>query len=376
MQQELKGKNASEQMRVVRGYAIISKGDIPQKVDDNTFLIPSQNGNGNYTITKGKIWKCTCPDYSKRKKECKHIHATKFYLEFNKKVKVENKGIVKEKQRCPYCNSEDTIGCGKRRTKSGIKQRYQCHKCNRRFIEEKDFQRYKGNGKITTIVLDLYFKGISSRGIQDHLKQFYNLRLDHSNILRRIQKFSTIINDYVKTLKPELKEIWHHDEMKIQSGGKWKWLWNIMDDDTKFLITTQVSTRARVKDSRKFFASAKEQAKTEPEFLITDGRHSYKRAIKKEMPEANHILLTTIRDKRQNNNNIERLNGTIRDRIQSMRGFDNMRTAEIMTSAYRNYYNFIKPHLTIGGITPAIKAGIGVEMEGNRWMKLLKQSFQ
>jgi len=368
-------KTASEQMRVVRGYAIISKGDIPERVDENTFLIPSQNNNGKYTVTKGKKWKCTCPDFKDRKRDCKHIHATKFYLEFNQKVRVENAGIVSQKQSCPYCNNEDTVGCGKRRTKSGIKQRYKCNQCNRRFIEEKDFQRYKGNGKITTVILDLYFKGISSRGIQDHLKQFYDLKIDHSNILRRIQKFSIVINEYVKTLKPELKEIWHHDEMKIQAGGKWKWLWNIMDDDTKFLITTQVSTKARVKDSRKFFADAREQAQVEPEFLITDGRHSYKRAVKKEMPQTKHVFLTSITDKRQNNNNIERLNGTIRDRLQCMRGLQNMKSAEIMTSAFRNYYNFIKPHSTIGGITPALKAGIGVDMEGNRWMKLLKKSL-
>ena len=85
-------------------------------------------------------------------------------------------------------------------------------------------------------------------------------------------------------------------------------------------------------------------------------------------------MLTTIRDKRSNNNNIERLNGTIRDRLQSMRGLQNIKTAEIMTSAFRNYCNFIKPHSSIGGITPALKSGIGVDMEGNRWMALLMYS--
>ena len=101
---ELNGKNASEQMRLVRGYAIISKGDVPKKVDEKTFTIPSQNGNGEYTITKGNKWKCTCPDYKERKRDCKHIHAVKFYLDFNKRVKVENKGIVNQKPKCPYLN--------------------------------------------------------------------------------------------------------------------------------------------------------------------------------------------------------------------------------------------------------------------------------
>ena len=369
----LENKNASEQMRVVRGYAIISKGDVPKKVDEKTFTIPSQNGNGEYTITKGNKWKCTCPDYKERKMDCKHIHAVKFYLDFNKRVKVENKGIVNQKPKCPYCNCEDTIGYGKRHG-NRIKQKYMCKGCNRQFIEEKDFERYKGNGKVTTAILDLYFKGVSLRGVQDHLLQFYDLKLDHSNILRRIQKYSIIINDYVKTLKPELKQIWHHDEMKISAGGKWKWLWNIMDEDTKFLITTQVSTRARIRDTRKFFASARDIAQKEPEFLITDGRHSYNRAIVKELPNTSHVRLVSITDKRTNNNNIERLNGSVQDRLKTMRGMHSEETAEIMTSAFRNYYNFIRPHSSIG-TTPALKAGIGIEMQGNRWMALLKKSL-
>jgi len=106
-------KNASEKMREVRGYAIISKGDTPKKIGKDTFIIPSQNGNGEYTVTmKGKPT-CTCPDFEKRQKECKHIHAVKFYLDFNRKVKTENKGIVSEKQSCPYCKSVNTVGCGK-----------------------------------------------------------------------------------------------------------------------------------------------------------------------------------------------------------------------------------------------------------------------
>ncbi|GAG11162.1 unnamed protein product, partial [marine sediment metagenome] len=154
-------KKPSEQMREVRVYAIISKGDTPKQINKETFEVPSQNDNGIYTITKNGGWKCTCPDFEKRHKDCKHIHSVKFYLEFNKKVKTENKGIVSEKQSCPYCKGVNTVGCGKRHTKSGQKQRYQCNDCNRKFIENKDYERYKGNSKTTSLILDLYFKGIS-----------------------------------------------------------------------------------------------------------------------------------------------------------------------------------------------------------------------
>lgn len=64
-----------------------------------------------------------------------------------------------------------------------------------------------------------------------------------------------------------------------------------------------------------------------------------------------------------------------RDRVKPMRGFGNVETAEIMTSAFRNYYNFIKPHNSIGGLTPAKMAGIGVENSENKWEELLKRAL-
>lgn len=58
-----------------------------------------------------------------------------------------------------------------------------------------------------------------------------------------------------------------------------------------------------------------------------------------------------------------------------MRGFQNENTAEIMTSAFRNYYNFIKPHNSINGLTPAQMVGIGVEDSHNKWEELIKRSL-
>ena len=63
-------------------------------------------------------------------------------------------------------------------------------------------------------------------------------------------------------------------------------------------------------DSGRFFAQARDQA-GQPVFLITDGRHSLTSSIRKEMPLASHVRLTKLTDKRQNNQNIERLNGTV-----------------------------------------------------------------
>ncbi len=233
----------------------------------------------------------------------------------------------------------------------------------------------KGDSKITTVMLDLYFKGISLRKISDHLKQFYNLEINASNIYRRIIRFSNVINDYVKTLKPEVSDQWHTDEMKIQAGGKWRWLWNVMDKETRYLITRQVTDKRRIRDSCKVLNNAKKQAQKQPIFLVTDGCVSYSKSISKSLGRTNHIRLTSIRDKRVNNNNIERLNGTIRERLKVMRGLGGLRSAETLTQAYGNYYNHIKIHSKLG-VTPAMKAGMSGGLEGNRWKNLLKESIK
>lgn len=367
-------KTASEQMREVRGYAIISKGDTPQQTSKNTFVVPSQNGNGEYTVTrKGSKWECSCPDYQSRRKDCKHIHAVRFWFALQDKLKRENLPLLEaDNPKCPYCNCSDIVKCGSRMTKTAVKQRYGCNGCQKRFIAEKDFERMKGNAKTTTAILDLYFKGISLRGIQDHLRQFYNLSLDHSNILRRIHKYSKIIDNYVKTLQPELSDVWHTDEMKIQAGGKWQWLWNVMDKDTRYLITRKVSEQRRISDSEAVLKDAKNVAQKQPKFMITDGCVSYAKSIGSELPQTSHVRLHSIRDKRINNNNIERLNGTIRDRIKTMRGLHNLRTANLMTSAIGNYYNFLRPHSALGGLTPAQATGIKVDINKNRWLGLIR----
>jgi transposase-like protein len=50
--------------------------------------------------------------------------------------------------------------------------------------------------------------------------------------------------------------------------------------------------------------------------------------------------MPNIRD-RSNNNIIERLHGTIRQRNKVMRGFDDEETAQTMMDGLRIYYNYI-----------------------------------
>ena len=86
----------------------------------------------------------------------------------------------------------------------------------------------KYDPRIVTTTLDLYFKDVSQRKIVDHLKQCHSIDIDYSTVYRWICKYTEIIEAYVDMLEPELGDICHTDVMKIEIGGDWHWLWNVI----------------------------------------------------------------------------------------------------------------------------------------------------
>jgi transposase-like protein len=75
-----------------------------------------------------------------------------------------------------------------------------------------------------------------------------------------------------------------------------------------------------------------------------------------------------------NNNLVERLNGTVREREKVMRGFKKEESAQQILEGFRAYYNFIRKHQSLNGKTPAETANINLGLERNRWMDLIKKS--
>jgi len=379
METELKQMNEA---RTIRGYSIIAKGVIPTIVDNDTWLIPSQSTDAKYKVTNtGVGYTCECQDFFKRRIDCKHINAVKLWLKMKEQIRQRETIPIEDEptNRCVYCYSESIIKKDKRKTKIGEKQRYLCKICNKKFVSD-PVKRHKGNSKTICLVLDLYFKGISLRKIKDHLKQFYNLDIDHSTIYRWIEKFIGIMNSYLNKIEPQTSETWHVDEQMVKVNGEWMWNYNLLDAKSRFLIANQVTKERTIPETRKVFQNAKKITTDIPETIISDGLFAYEKAIKKEfstwrLPRTEHKRYPSIRDKRTNNNKIERFHNSFRERDKTIRGFKKEDTPII--SGFRTYYNFIRPHMTLNGHTPSEVAGInfGIFQDDNRWMELLKKSI-
>ena len=280
---------------------------------------------------------------------------------------------------CKKCGSETLVKNSVRRNKSGDVQRYSCKACGYRFSSNIGFERMKHDPKAITAALDLYFKGVSQRKIVHHLRQFYGVSVTQPCIVKWLRKYVTLVREYADQLIPQTSGILHVDEMKVNVNGRLDWLWNLMDSDTRFWVSSMISQRREVNDARAVFQDAKQKLSVMPAVVTHDGLQSYGEAFKREfytntMPRPIEVRSVSIRD-RGFNNRVERLNQTFRDRNKTQRGLDHSESAQLMADGTRIEYNFIRPHMTLKGKTPAEACGIGLEGK-NKWLTLIQKASQ
>lgn len=369
-------------MRPNRALQMLAQEGQVRRIDANTYRVKSQSGKGSYQVLRiGEDWKCECADYINRHAVCKHIYAVTFSQTLRGQVaSTEKIGIeLNEKpDNCIYCGSEALVKRGYAHEKGKKVQRFWCKDCNKTFVLNYGFRGMKNDPKVITVALDAYFRGMSLRDVRDHLIQFHGVKVHFVTILRWIAKYTKIIGDYVDGFVPNVSDTWQMDEMMIDADGKKQWLWNVMDDDTRFLLASRISRKRDVRSARLPLHEARERAGIRPKYVVTDGLKAYPEAITKEFftmanPKTKHVRLPTIRE-RPNNNKLERLHGTIRERHKVQRGLKEGASTNI-AEGHRIFYNYLRGHMGIEGEkTPAEKAGIKLRLEGNKWLELIKQA--
>jgi len=383
--------------RELRGLKILSEPDTIIQMGKNEWDVRSQSKDAYYQVTRSykdrhaqmrgqAVWSCSCPDHQTRNIICKHIYAVQFSL----KIKVDVETDIKaQKIRgdeigttiCPICKSQNVIKKGIRTTTYGEIQRYGCLDCNHRFVVDKGFSRVKHDPKIITLTLDLYFKGVSLRKITDHIQQFHDRKVSQTTPMRWIKKYTALLGKYAEKYQAEVGNIWHCDETTVfikKEGEKkyYQWIWNVMDAKTRYLLACQITETRFVKDAQIPLKKAKEITNRRPDAIVTDGLPAYRKAIKAEFfnhaaPIQNpHIRMKDFETK-PNNNILERLNGTFRERTKVLRSFDSALGAAEFAAGMQTYYNYIRPHQGIGGMVPAQMANVPLDLTGNRWMTMI-----
>ncbi|MCJ7633553.1 IS6 family transposase [Candidatus Bathyarchaeota archaeon] len=364
-----------ETPRQERGLTIAKMPSQIKRINAHTYVVKSQSNNGEYRVSgNADEWICECPDNKYRHVECKHIYATKFSQSLRAEVAVRRIAPIENLSNCIYCGSSNLKKKGIRKNKSGNIQKFYCRDCHKYFTFNIGFERMKHNPQAITSAMQLYFTGESLRNVQKFLK-LQGVSVSHVSVLKWIRKYVKLMNEYLEKIKPNVSDIWRADELYVKIKGDLKYLFAVMDDETRFWIAQEVAQTKDRHDARKLLQIAKQVTGKKPMTFITDGLPAYHDAYKKEFwtlkgPRTEHIQHITLKGDR-NNNKMERMNGEVRDREKVLRGLKKEDSA--ILSGYQLFHNYVRPHESLDGKTPSEACGIKVEGQ-DKWKTLIENA--
>jgi len=361
--------------RELRGKAIAELPNQIERLDAYAYKVRSQSGNGGYDIRLAeKGWACSCPDHIHRGVKCKHVWA----VEFSRKLRVEVQSRVvqplTEFHTCIFCQSTEIVKDGIRRNKYGDIQKFNCKTCGKYFTINIGFEKMKHNPQGITTAMQLYFSGESLRNTARSLR-LLGVNVSHQTIHNWIAKYTELMKQYLDKITPQVSDTWRADELYLKVRGDLKYLFALMDDETRFWIAQEVAHTKDTHDARNLFRMGKELTGKKPMLLITDGLPAYHDAYRKEFwqhqqPRPQHISHIRIQGDR-NNNKMERLNGEVRDREKVMRGLKT--TSTPILKGYQIFHNYIRSHEALEGKTPAEACGIKVEGK-DKWLTIIQNA--
>ena len=347
------------------------------RINDNHFQMKSLATNRIYDVTTlFHKWSCTCADHKYRMVECKHIKAIRISIELKQEARKRNRVVIDtvSNNECIFCHRNNIKKYGIRKNKYGDVQRFKCSDCVKTFSINVGFEKMRSSPKIITSALQLYFTGESLRGIQKFLA-LQGVSVNHTTIYKWIKKYTNLMGDYLENIIPQVGDTWRADEVYVKVKGDKKYLFALMDDETRFWIAQEVADSKFKHDARNLLRMAKESMQTKPRVFVTDGLQAYRDAFKKEYGAVKkgspiHIRHISLKGDR-NNNKMERLNGEFRDREKVMRGVK--KNDSVIFDGTQIYHNYFRPHMGLKGKTPAEVCGIEIKGD-NKWITVIQNA--
>jgi putative transposase len=277
------------------------------------------------------------------------------------KVKSMYQGI-----QCKFCGSLYVVKNGTRRGT----QYWLCKNCGRGFVDNKALPKMRYPIEAIASAVYQYYAGLSLNDIRGYIDQQYHFRPSDSAIYNWVTRFTKTAIDEANKYTPKVGDTWVADETVIKVGGKKLWLIDIIDQETRYLLATRLSETRGKKDIALLMRKAYLKAGKAPKRILTDGLKVYPDAVDLVFGgETRHVVSKPFVEV-DSTNVIERFQGTLKDRTKVMRGFKKPNTASLILDGWLVYYNYLRPHESLGDKTPARIAGINFPYQN--WLDIVK----
>ena len=364
--------------REMRGQAICTKQGQIERKSDTHYFVKSQSSDGIYdVISLESGWMCSCPDHYYRRVCCKHIHAVEISLGMREVVQAEIIIPQIDLGKCKFCDSSNIHKKGIKKAKKGNLQQFKCKDCGRRFVQNLGFERKRATPEQITMAVDLFWSGLSSRKTATTLKMT-GVQTSHITVQNWADEYGTLMEKYLDKITPQVGENWRTDELYLKIKGDRKYLFAMLDSETRFWLAKMVATHKGNDDVSPMFKKAEKIAGKKPAMLISDGAANFHHAWKNQYRAKNRLHKETEHhrhvhlQKDMNNNQMESFNGnTLRHREKVIRGLKKEDSA--LLTGLQLYHNYVRPHQGLDGDTPADRAGIRIEGD-NKWMTIIQNA--
>ncbi len=270
---------------------------------------------------------------------------------------------------CKFCNSKNVIRYGHFKNE----QRWWCKDCERKFADNGALPGMKTPTNQISSAISMYYEGMSLNAIRRQIEQDHNNYPSDSTVYEWIDKYTQKIADEAGKYTPKVGDRWIADETYVRidkskanvknpysksRSAKWVIFWDIIDADTRFLLASHLTTTRNKNDAKILMEKASKRAGKIPKFVVTDKLNSYLDGIELAYgADAKHKAGSPF-EIENNTNLIERFHGTLKARTKVMRALKTKDTLQKFTDGWLAYYNFLRPHESLDGKTPAHKAGI------------------
>jgi transposase-like protein len=257
---------------------------------------------------------------------------------------------------CKFCGSDNVVYNGHRKGT----QYFLCRNCGRGFVDNKGVPRGRFPIDVVSSTLYNYYAGMSLNAICEGVKQASNSEktVSDTTVYNWIAKYTAIALNEAANHKPQVGKSWVMDETIVKLDGKQYWFVTAIDKDTRFLLGAKLSTNRNKKDIQAVLEEATAKTGIIPAKVFTDGWGGYRDAMEQAYgAESKHIVTKPFTDADMSTNLMERWNGTLKDRIKPMRGLSRStakpETFQLILDGFVFFYNYLRPHMALGGKTPA-----------------------
>lgn len=252
--------------------------------------------------------------------------------------------------KCKFCGSDAVSKYGVR---DGVQQ-YWCKSCRRKFAGNNALPGMRYLPEHVASGLNMFYEGMSLNAVTRQLQHDFGIQPADSTVYDWVVKFTQQAIEPLPNISVQLSDVWVIDETVLKVNGKNVWFWDVIDDETRFLVASHLSMSRTMGDTIAVLQAGQAIASKPPKFIVSDGLRSYPDAVDRVFgADTVHVRSNPfVKGDELSTNLIERFHGTLKQRTKVMRGMQNLETARIVMDGWLIHYNYFRPHESLGDKTP------------------------